>query len=54
MKLSKKLLKARKKLALDGQVEKKDEDYIEYEIKRAIVRKLSRESNTEIWEQFVK
>jgi hypothetical protein len=32
----------------------KDEDYIGYKRKRATVRKLSRESNREIWEQFVK
>jgi hypothetical protein len=35
-------------------VGKKDEDCIEYKRKRAIVRKLSRVSNREIWEQSVK
>jgi hypothetical protein len=35
-------------------VGKKDEDYIDYKRKRAIVRKLSRESNKESWEQFIK
>jgi hypothetical protein len=31
----------------------KDEDCIKYKRKRAIVRKLSGDSNREIWEQFV-
>jgi hypothetical protein len=47
-------VKSKKETYLTWLSGKKYEDYIEYKRKRAMFRKLSRESNRESWEQFVK